>query len=43
MTAAIGLAHAAQALGADQRREVELVAEAADYLAQVEELDGRGP
>jgi len=43
MTAAIGLRTRRKHWGPINRREVELVAEAADYLAQVEELIAEGP
>jgi len=43
MTAAVGLRTRRKHWGPINRREVELVAEAADYLAQVEELMAEGP
>jgi len=43
MTAAIGLRTRRKHWGPINRREVERVAEAADYLAQVEELIAEGP
>jgi len=43
MTAALGLRTRRKHWGPINRREVELVAEAADYLARVEELIAEGP